>query len=87
MDRSMLESDPFNVVEGMIIGGYAIGAHRGFFYVRAEYPLAIRRIENAIDQCRAVGPAGQEHPRARASISTWRSASAPGPSCAAKRRP
>ncbi len=40
----MLESDPFNVVEGMIIGGYAIGAQRGFFYVRAEYPLAIQRI-------------------------------------------
>ena len=63
MDRSMLESDPLNVVEGMIIGGYAIGAQRGFFYVRAEYPMAIRRIQHAIDQCRALGPAGQEHPR------------------------
>ena len=53
MDRSMLESDPFSIVEGMMIGGFAIGAHRGFFYIRAEYPLAIKRIQNAIDQCRA----------------------------------
>ena len=59
MDRSMLESDPFNVVEGMIIGGFAIGAHQGFFYVRAEYPMAIQRIENAIDQCREWGLLGK----------------------------
>jgi len=59
MDRSMLESDPFNVVEGMMIGGYALGAHRGFFYVRAEYPLAVERIQNAIDQCRRVGLLGK----------------------------
>jgi NADH:ubiquinone oxidoreductase subunit F (NADH-binding)/(2Fe-2S) ferredoxin/NAD-dependent dihydropyrimidine dehydrogenase PreA subunit len=60
MDRSMLESDPFNVVEGMIIGGYAIGAHRGFFYIRAEYPLAIERIQHAIDQCRQHGLLGKD---------------------------
>jgi NADH:ubiquinone oxidoreductase subunit F (NADH-binding)/(2Fe-2S) ferredoxin/NAD-dependent dihydropyrimidine dehydrogenase PreA subunit len=59
MDRSMLESDPFNVVEGMIIGGYAIGATHGFFYIRAEYPMAIRRIENAIRQCRERGLLGK----------------------------
>jgi NADH:ubiquinone oxidoreductase subunit F (NADH-binding)/(2Fe-2S) ferredoxin/NAD-dependent dihydropyrimidine dehydrogenase PreA subunit len=59
MDRSMLESDPFNVVEGMLIGGFAIGAERGFFYVRAEYPLAIKRIENAIAQCRRFGLLGK----------------------------
>ena len=59
MDRSMLESDPFNVVEGMLIAGYAIGARRGFFYVRAEYPLAIERIENAIGQCRDYGLLGE----------------------------
>ncbi|MBN1685322.1 MAG: hypothetical protein JW852_01650, partial [Spirochaetales bacterium] len=52
MDRSMLESDPFSVIEGMIIGGYTIGASRGFLYIRAEYPLAIRRIEHAIAECR-----------------------------------
>ena len=59
MDRSMLESDPLNVVEGMIIGGYAIGAQKGFFYVRAEYPMAIRRIQHAIEQCRAWGLLGK----------------------------
>jgi len=59
MDRSMLESDPFSVIEGMLIGGYAIGAQRGFFYVRAEYPLAIRRIENAIKKCREAGLLGK----------------------------
>jgi NADH:ubiquinone oxidoreductase subunit F (NADH-binding)/Pyruvate/2-oxoacid:ferredoxin oxidoreductase delta subunit len=52
MDRGMLESDPFSVVEGMLIGGFAIGARQGFFYVRAEYPTAIERIQTAIDQCR-----------------------------------
>ena len=60
MDRSMLESDPFNVIEGMIIAGYAIGAERGFFYVRAEYPLAIKRIQNAIDRCREWGLLGDD---------------------------
>ena len=59
MDRSMLESDPFNVVEGMLIGGFAIGAHQGFFYVRAEYPMAIQRIEHAIEQCRQWGLLGK----------------------------
>ncbi len=60
MDRSMLESDPFNVIEGMLIGAYAIGACRGFFYVRAEYPLAIRRLQGAIDQCRQWGLLGKD---------------------------
>jgi NADH:ubiquinone oxidoreductase subunit F (NADH-binding)/(2Fe-2S) ferredoxin len=60
MDRSMLESDPFNVVEGMIIGGFAIGAHRGFFYVRAEYPMAIERIQHAIDMCHEWGLLGKD---------------------------
>ena len=59
MDRSMLESDPYSVIEGMIIGGYAVGATRGFFYVRAEYPLAIKRIEHALGVCRAKGLLGK----------------------------
>ena len=59
MDRSMLESDPFNIIEGMLIGGYAIGARKGFFYVRAEYPLAIKRIAGALEQCRAWGVLGE----------------------------
>ncbi|MFO7821736.1 MAG: NADH-quinone oxidoreductase subunit NuoF [Lentisphaeria bacterium] len=58
MDRSMLEGDPLSVIEGMIIGAFAIGANRGFFYVRAEYPLAIRRIETALEQAREHGLLG-----------------------------
>ena len=49
MDRSVLEKDPHTVLEGMIIAGYAIGANTGFIYVRAEYPLAAKRLQMAID--------------------------------------
>jgi NADH:ubiquinone oxidoreductase subunit F (NADH-binding)/(2Fe-2S) ferredoxin/Pyruvate/2-oxoacid:ferredoxin oxidoreductase delta subunit len=58
MDRSVLESDPFKVVEGMIIGAYAIGANHGYIYCRAEYPLAIIRLENAIALCKEYGLLG-----------------------------
>jgi NADH:ubiquinone oxidoreductase subunit F (NADH-binding)/(2Fe-2S) ferredoxin len=58
MDRSVLEGDPHAVLEGIIIGGYVIGAKNGFFYIRAEYPLAIQRIEKAIRQARAAGLLG-----------------------------
>ena len=50
MDRAILESDPHSVMEGMIIAGYAIGARHGYIYVRAEYPLAVQRVRNAIRQ-------------------------------------
>jgi NADH:ubiquinone oxidoreductase subunit F (NADH-binding) len=50
MDRSVLEGDPHSVIEGMIIAGYAIGSTKGFAYIRAEYPLAIERVQNAINQ-------------------------------------
>jgi len=59
MDRSMLESDPFNAIEGMIIGGFAVGAQRGFIYIRAEYPLAIRRIQHAMELCHKYGILGE----------------------------
>jgi NADH-quinone oxidoreductase subunit F len=52
MDRSVLESDPHSVLEGMLIAGYAIGAGQGIIYVRAEYPLAIQRLEKALAQAR-----------------------------------
>ena len=52
MDRMMLESYPFRVIEGMIIAGYAVGAKQGIFYIRAEYPLAVTRIRTAIELCR-----------------------------------
>jgi len=50
MDRSVLEGDPHSVIEGMIICGYAIGAHQGYVYVRAEYPMAVHRVRQAISQ-------------------------------------
>jgi bidirectional [NiFe] hydrogenase diaphorase subunit len=52
MDRSVLESDPHRILEGMAIAGYAIGANYGYIYVRAEYPLAIKRLEKAIQQAK-----------------------------------
>ncbi|WP_446787681.1 NAD(P)H-dependent oxidoreductase subunit E [Macellibacteroides fermentans] len=52
MDRMMLESYPFRVIEGMIIAGYAVGANKGIFYIRAEYPLAVVRIRRALELCR-----------------------------------
>lgn len=52
MDRSTLEGDPHSVLEGMAIAGYAIGANKGFVYVRAEYPIAVKRLEIAIAQAR-----------------------------------
>jgi bidirectional [NiFe] hydrogenase diaphorase subunit len=58
MDRSMLESDPQSVLEGMAIAGYAVGANQGFIYVRAEYPLAIKRLQTAIRQAKQVGVIG-----------------------------
>jgi len=59
MDRSLLEGNPHSIVEGMIIAGYAIGACRGFFYIRAEYPLAIKRIQIAIEACHKTGLLGK----------------------------
>jgi NADH-quinone oxidoreductase subunit F len=52
MDRMILESYPFRVIEGMIISGYAVGANKGIFYIRAEYPLAVKRIKRALELCR-----------------------------------
>src|SRR5512136_128050 len=59
MDRSVLESDPHAVLEGMIICGYAIDAHQGYIYVRAEYPLAIQRLNIAIEKARNYGLLGK----------------------------
>jgi bidirectional [NiFe] hydrogenase diaphorase subunit len=58
MDRSVLESDPHRVIEGMIIAGYAVGAEQGYIYVRAEYPLAIKRLQTAIRQAKQLGLLG-----------------------------
>ena len=60
MDRSLIEGDPHSVIEGMLLGGYAIGATQGFIYIRAEYPIAVERMEEAIKQARAAGLLGKD---------------------------
>ncbi len=60
MDRTILESDPFAVIEGMTIGGYAIGASQGYVYVRNEYPLAIEQIQHAIERSETLGLLGED---------------------------
>ncbi len=60
MDRVVLESDPHQVIEGMIIAGYAVGARRGYVYVRAEYPLAIKRVQTALEQAAELGLLGDD---------------------------
>jgi NADH-quinone oxidoreductase subunit F len=59
MDRAVLEGDPHSVIEGMIIGAYAIGASKGFIYVRAEYPIAVKHSKIAIDKARGLGLLGE----------------------------
>jgi NADH:ubiquinone oxidoreductase subunit F (NADH-binding)/(2Fe-2S) ferredoxin/NAD-dependent dihydropyrimidine dehydrogenase PreA subunit len=60
MDRALMEGDPHVVIEGMIIGGYAVGAHRGFIYVRDEYPLAVKNLGLGLDQAREYGLLGSD---------------------------
>jgi len=59
MDRSAIEGDPHTVLEGMIIGGYAIGSRQGIIYIRAEYPLAVQRLKKAIEDARREGFLGE----------------------------
>jgi len=59
MDRALLEGNPHSILEGLIIGGYAIGAHEGYVYVRQEYPLAVQNINLAIEQAEAYGLLGE----------------------------
>ena len=58
MNRNEIESDPHAIIEGMIIGGYAMGASHGIAYIRAEYPLAVKRFKLAIEQAKAYGLLG-----------------------------
>ena len=60
MDRSVLEGDPHSVLEAMAIAGYAIGSEQGYIYVRAEYPIAVKRLRIAIDQAREAGLLGKD---------------------------
>ena len=63
MDRSVMEGDPHRVIEGMAIAAYAVGASKGFIYVRAEYPLAVARLHDGTARGAAPRPAGQQHLR------------------------
>jgi NADH-quinone oxidoreductase subunit F len=58
MDRAIMEGDPFRIIEGMLIGARAVGAGRGYVYVRDEYPLAVKRMSRAVTTCRAAGLLG-----------------------------
>ena len=60
MDRSLLEGDPHAIIEAMAIAGYAIGATQGYIYIRAEYPIAVKRLQIAIDQAREYGLLGTD---------------------------
>ena len=60
MDRSILEGDPHSIIEAMTIAGYAVGANHGYVYVRAEYPLAVERLGNAIEKARELGFLGED---------------------------
>ena len=60
MDRTVLESDPYSVIEGMVIGGYAVGASEGIIYVRDEYPLAVKRVTQAVARAEELGLLGQD---------------------------
>ena len=86
MDRSVLESDPYRILEGMAIAAFAVHATEGYIYCRAEYPLAVARLRTAIRNAQRAGFLGARHRRTPRSPSTSRSASAPAPSCAARRR-
>jgi NADH-quinone oxidoreductase subunit F len=59
MDRSIIETDPHSVLEGMLIGAFAVGSREGFIYIRKEYPLALVRLEKALEQARAMGLLGK----------------------------
>ncbi len=59
MDRSLLEGDPHSIIEAMMIAGYTIGASQGYVYIRAEYPIAVKRLQIALDQAREYGFLGQ----------------------------
>ena len=86
MDRSILEGDPHSLVEGMTIAAYAIGSREGYIYCRAEYPLAIARLETAIAQAHEYGLLGENILGSDFSLRSATSSKAPARSSAARRR-
>ena len=85
MDRSVLESDPHRVIEGMTIAGYAVGASEGYIYVRAEYPLAVKRLKLAIKQAEKLGLLGQRDLRHHVQLQDRHPPRAPARSSAARK--
>ena len=85
MDRSVLESDPHRVLEGMAIAAYAVGASSGYVYCRAEYPLAVARLRKAIREAAKHGYLGAVRAWTPSSRSRSMSGWAPARSCAARR--
>ena len=86
MDRSVMESDPHRVLEGMAIAGYAVGASQGYIYVRAEYPLAVAPAAKGDQAGEAARRCSAAASSRRRSTSASTSASAPARSSAARRR-
>lgn len=86
MDRMLLESYPYRVLEGMIIAAYAVGAHQGFLYIRAEYKLAVQRLREALRRMEEGGCSGATY-WAAASTCTCRCGKGRGPSYAARKPP
>ena len=72
MDRMLLESVPLRIIEGMAIAAYAVGAHEGILYIRAEYPLAVSRVRDAIRQCQERGILGESVMGKRFPFDTWK---------------
>jgi bidirectional [NiFe] hydrogenase diaphorase subunit len=85
MDRSVLESDPHRVLEGMALAAYAIGANHGYIYVRAEYPLAIQHLQKAIQQAKKIWPDGKPGFLNPCLTLRWTSAWARGRLCVVKK--
>ncbi len=86
MDRSVMEGDPHRVIEGMAIAAYAVGASKGFIYVRAEYPVAVSRLDDRAARGAAARVCWATTSAIRLSTSTWRFAWAPARLSAARRR-
>ena len=84
MNRNEIEGDPHSLLEGMIIGAYVMGATEGIIYVRAEYPLAVRRLTRAIEQAREYGLLGDEHSGPRIQLQ-YRSGAGRGSLCLRRR--
>jgi len=86
MDRSLLEGNPHRVIEGMLIGAYAIGSEEGYVYVRNEYPLAVANLSRAIDQAKEYGLLGKNILGSGLTFSV-KISRGEGPSCAASPPP